>query len=204
MSEFQYYEFQKMTGPLSPKEMTEIRKLSSRVQIAGNQAKFVYNYGDFKGDPEKLLASYFDSMLYIANWGSKKLSFRLPYSDISPEEISIYECEDAVSFQEFDDSLIVSMCYNCEEGLGWIYDEEIALTLSNLQGLRKALLAKDYRCLYLAWLTIYEIDDPVLKDLPFPANMEKLSEELLFFVDFFSIDRKILQNISARLMESAQ
>ncbi len=72
MSEFQYYEFQKLDGPLQIAKIKAIKNLSSRAQVGGNQARFIYNYGDFKGDPEKILAQYFDSMLNMKPLLSRK------------------------------------------------------------------------------------------------------------------------------------
>jgi hypothetical protein len=60
MSEYQYYEFQTIDRPLTAKEQAEIKELSSRVQLTPNRAIFLYNYGDFRGDPEKVLTQYFD------------------------------------------------------------------------------------------------------------------------------------------------
>ena len=78
MSEYQYYEFQAIDRPLIKKEQDEIRRLSSRVQLTPNQAIFLYNFGDFRGNSEKVLTQYFDMMFYIANWGTWQLMFRLP------------------------------------------------------------------------------------------------------------------------------
>lgn len=76
MSEYQYYEFQTIDRPLTAKEQAEIKKLSSRVQLTPTQAIFLYNYGDFRSNPEKVLTQYFDVMFYIANWGTWRLMFR--------------------------------------------------------------------------------------------------------------------------------
>jgi hypothetical protein len=48
MSEYQYYEFQTIDCPLTPKEQAEIKELSSRVKLTQTQAIFLYNYGDFR------------------------------------------------------------------------------------------------------------------------------------------------------------
>jgi hypothetical protein len=37
-----------------------------------------YEWGDFKGNPDRLMARYLDLFLYLANWGSRRLSIRLP------------------------------------------------------------------------------------------------------------------------------
>lgn len=194
MSEFQYYEFQKLDAPLTIREVEAIKKLSSRVQVGGNQAKFIYHFGDFRGDPEKVLALYFDAMIYVANWGTKQLSFRLPIHAISLLELHRYECDDCVIIEKIDDWLIITLSYHNEEGIsGWIEEDDISFALSALQGLRKALLARDYRCLYLMWFTQFDPNDSAFDDLPIPAGMYDLSAELTTFAEFFEIAPEVLK-----------
>ena len=75
MSEYQYYEFLALDKPLTATEKLFIESLSSRVKITSNQAIFVYNYGDFRGNPQEVLDKCFDMMLYMANWGSRQLMY---------------------------------------------------------------------------------------------------------------------------------
>jgi len=78
MSEYQYYEFRAIDKSLTEAQKAKVSALSSRVYVTSHSASFVYNYGDFPGDTEKLMTSYFDAMLYMANWGSRHLMFRIP------------------------------------------------------------------------------------------------------------------------------
>ena len=55
MSEYQYYEFQAVDRPLSKADMAELRALTSRATITPNLLRNVYNFGDFGGNPAKLL-----------------------------------------------------------------------------------------------------------------------------------------------------
>jgi hypothetical protein len=59
MSEYQYYEFQALDRPLTPKQMSELRAVSSRAQITPGSFVNVYNWGDFKGDPTRWMERYF-------------------------------------------------------------------------------------------------------------------------------------------------
>ncbi len=52
MSEYQYFEFQAVDRPLTSKQMDELRRYSSRAQITPSSFVNVYNYGDFRGDPD--------------------------------------------------------------------------------------------------------------------------------------------------------
>ncbi len=90
MSEYQYYEFQAMDRPLTDEEQAAMRQLSSRVVLTPTSAAFTYNYGDFRGDPEKVLLQYFDAMFYIANWGSCQLMFRFPQKVLDLEQMRAY------------------------------------------------------------------------------------------------------------------
>lgn len=77
MSEYQYYEFQALDRILTKTEQSYIESLSSRVELSPTKAAFTYSYGDFRGNPQDLLEKCFDVMLYMANWGTRQLLFRL-------------------------------------------------------------------------------------------------------------------------------
>src|SRR5688572_24812151 len=94
MSEYQYYEFQAIDRRLTPQEQAEVSKYSSRAQVSPTTASFVYHYGNFRGDPEDVLASYFDAMLYITNWGTRQLMFRFPVALVNPQAFEPYLFED--------------------------------------------------------------------------------------------------------------
>jgi len=76
MSEYQYYEFRSIDRPLSARQMDELRKVSSRARITPGGFVNDYNYGDFRGDPDKLIDKYFDAFLHLANWGTRWLMLR--------------------------------------------------------------------------------------------------------------------------------
>src|ERR1700678_787287 len=78
MSEYQYYEFQAIDRPLSEADRQALRCLSTRARITATSFTNAYEWGDFKGDPAKLMERWFDLHLYLANWGSRRLMIRLP------------------------------------------------------------------------------------------------------------------------------
>jgi hypothetical protein len=53
MSEYQYYEFRAVDRPLDDRQMRELRAVSSRAVITPTSFTNEYNWGDFKGSPEK-------------------------------------------------------------------------------------------------------------------------------------------------------
>jgi hypothetical protein len=78
MSEYQYYEFQAVDRPLSETDREALRDLSTRARITATSFTNSYEWGDFRGDPAKLMERWFDLHLYFANWGSRRLMIRLP------------------------------------------------------------------------------------------------------------------------------
>lgn len=191
MSEYQYYEFQALDRALTPKEQETLQALSSRAHITPHRASFLYNYGDFRGDPEATLAKYFDAMFYIANWGTWQIMFRLPKELVERSWFAPYEVEDAIALSTTAHHLILNIEIREEEGLmGWVEGEG---WLSRLLPLRDDLLAGDLRLLYLAWLRMCpnlmeygEDEDPL--EPPVPSNLGKLSSPLKTFMELVELD----------------
>ena len=90
MSEYQYYEFRAIDHPLTDDQKEKISVLSSRANVTSHSATFVYNYSDFRGNTEQLMSDYFDVMLYMANWGSRHLMFRIPCLLIDTKQMKPY------------------------------------------------------------------------------------------------------------------
>jgi arylsulfatase A-like enzyme len=74
MSEYQYYEFRAVDRPLTRKEQEELRALSTRATISATLFQNHYEWGDFKGNPARLMERYFDAFLYFANWGTRHVA----------------------------------------------------------------------------------------------------------------------------------
>jgi hypothetical protein len=109
VSEYQYYEFLALNKPLTEKQRAELRKLSSRAEITATRFVNEYNYGDFRGGPEKLMERYFDAFLYLANWGTRRLMFRFPHALLDAEVARQYCHTDVASVIETSDHVIVSL-----------------------------------------------------------------------------------------------
>ena len=85
MSEYQYYEFLAIDRPLTADEMEELRALSTRATITPVSFTNEYNWGDFKGNPDKLMQRYFDAHVYVANWMTAIFMVRLPIEALTQE-----------------------------------------------------------------------------------------------------------------------
>ena len=109
MSEYQYYEFLALDRPLTSKQREELRQLSTRAEITATRFTNEYHWGDFRGDPEQMMADYFDAFLYLANWGTRHLMFRIPRAALDTEYAGQSCYTDAASLIETDDHLIISL-----------------------------------------------------------------------------------------------
>jgi hypothetical protein len=206
MSEYQYYEFQAIDKPLSEAEQEKISALSSRVQLTPTSAKFVYNYGDFRGDPEKILTQHFDAMLYVANWGTRQLMFRLPRSIIDVDILKPFCGFDIISTRVTANHIILDIRFDDEEGGGWMEGEG---WLPSLVLLRRDILRGDLRMLYLAWLRASvefgEDNDESQLEPPVPAHLKILTTPLKDFVNLFEIDPNLIKaaaSASAKMGET--
>lgn len=127
MSEYQYYEFQTIDRPLTAEQQAALRKLSKRVELSATRAAFNYAYGGSIGEPLHVLEQHFDALLYIANWGSKQLAFRLPRGSIESAQLEPYLLGDEESYvgdlQVTRQHLILNLETREEEGFGWIEGE---------------------------------------------------------------------------------
>ncbi len=203
MSEYQYYEFLAIDRPLTEEEQAAVSRLSSRVEPHPRRAVFTYHYGDFPASPEKILAQYYDAMLYLANWGSRRLMFRFPEALADVDQMRQYQLEtidypsDAVAVSTAGEYVILDIQFNEEGGGEWIEGEG---RLDALVGLRDALLQQDYRLLYLAWLkglATEDVDDGTLEP-PVPPGLGSLTPALEAFAELFGVDADLVQAAAER------
>lgn len=192
MSEYQYYEFQAVDRPLSEEGLAAMRRLSSRVELTPTSAAFTYNYGDFRGNPEAVLAQYFDVMLYMANWGSRQLMFRFPAGQIDLAQVKTYCIEELITIQISGEYVLLNIAFYDEEADGWLEGEG---WLPKMVGLRQDLLQQDYRLLYLAWLKAAPLDGVAdyVAEPPLPAGLGQLSPGLRAFIELFEIDEYLVE-----------
>jgi len=209
MSEYQYYEWQTLERPLTAAEQAAVNNLSSHIDVTSSQAVVTYNWGDFKHDPIKVLARYFDAHLYIANWGTRRLVFRFPKDLMDVDAIERYCDEDHIHIKTVGDFRVLEFELDEEEGFDeWIEERGLLSTLSRL---RDDILQGDYRALYLAWLKAMRLesgyydeeeDDPENffndPEPPLPAGLKQLTPPLKTFADFFEIDPFLLSAASGR------
>jgi hypothetical protein len=202
MSEYQYYEFAAIDRPLTEKEMDELGELSSRAEITPTSFTNVYNFGDFRGDPRKMMEKYFDLFVYVANWGTYRTMIRVPKWALDPKQLKPYVDGEVVLLHARGENLIVEFAAKEEAPADWVEGQG---WLQSLRPVRDALLAGDLRPFYLGWLRAAVQgeggDDKV--EPPVPPGLGKLSAALKSLAEFLRIDVDLVTAAAAGNRETA-
>jgi hypothetical protein len=197
VSEYQYYEFQAIDRPLTEGQMRELRSISSRADITPTRFTNFYTFGDFKGNPARMIEKYFDAYLYLANWGTRKFTLRFPCQGLAFKRAQLYCAGESASARIKGEFVILDFCSQ-EEGGDW--EEDGQGWLSSLIPLRADIAGGDYRALYLAWLLCAqggELEDDT-SEPPCPHGLRTLSAPLRAFADFLRIDSDWMEVAAAR------
>lgn len=195
MSEYQYYEFLAIDRSLDASDRQALRALSTRARITATQFVNSYQWGDFKGDPAKLMERWFDLHLYFANWGARRLMLRLPKRFVDlPRWAGFLDAVDGVTVRSAGDTVVLDILSETEDS-AWDDDEgdDGAGRLAALTPLRTDLIAGDLRLFYLLWLTAVEagaVDDGTPEPLP---GIGPLTAALQAFAEFVRIDPDLVR-----------
>ena len=200
MSEYQYYEFLAVDQPLDDQQQAEIRALSSRATITATSFTNEYHFGDFRGDPRRLVERYYDAHLYFANWGTRHLMLRLPLHLLDFDTVERYCVGEYASAWTTDTHLVLSLSSENEDEQWWEDDLEHALAV--VVGARTELAAGDLRPLYLAWLAAYgtwerdedafDHDEEDELEPPVPPGLGCLTAAQRALADFLRVDDDLL------------
>jgi hypothetical protein len=195
MSEYQYYDFRAIDRPLTPAERAALGRISTRAEISSTRFTNFYTFGDFKGKPVALVERYFDAFLYLANWGTHELMFRIPL-DRAPAARVLRgylstRFQTAAWFRVRGAHVILGFLSEDEEG-DWESDGEGEL--ASMVPVRSDLLTGSLRVLYLGWLLRVQAGD-VDEDVAEPAvpgGLARLSGAEAALVDFLRIDLDLI------------
>ncbi len=209
MSEYQYYEFVAVDGPISDEGLRYARGCSSRAEVSRFRWRNVYHFGDFHGNEETLLKHY-DAHFYIANWGTVRLGLAFPAASLPREAVEPYlrggeRHEDTLTLKADGGRCIVWWERNEEGGWGWTEGEG---GIDELIGVREEILRGDYRALFLGWLADFSADEWTNpKDTgvllpPIPGGLDRLSAAQTALVKHFPVDRDALA-VAASLSQAS-
>jgi len=190
MSEYQYYEFLVLDQPLTDKQMLEVRSFSTRARITPTSFVNEYHWGNFKGNIDSFMTKYYDAFVYFANWGTHDLRFRLPKAGLDLDLAKQYCPSHQTHLRQAGSYVILSLSSEdesgeWEEGEGW---------MSSLAPLRADILAGDYRCLYLGWLSCVgcgEVDNDAVEP-SVPPGLAELTAPLRALAEFLRIDDSLI------------
>jgi hypothetical protein len=190
VSEYQYYEFRAIDRLLSQAEQRDLRAISTRAQITAAGFVNFYDWGDFKGDPDRLMARYFDLFLYLANWGSRRFSIRLPKRSLDAAAATRFlGSVNCVTVRTAKENLIVDVI---RDEIETEEQEGGDGLLDALAPLRADIMDGDLRPLYLIWLLAVE-DGEAPDDLVEPlAGIGPLTRSLEAVAHFLCIDRDLV------------
>jgi hypothetical protein len=198
MSEYQYYEFTAVDRPLTTAEQAELRSLSTRADITATSFVNTYQWGNFKGDPRKLMEKYFDAHLYLTNWGTREIMLRLPKRVLDPAVAADYCVSDSAFAWTSGKHVIVHLNREDEDGTDE-FDIDGHGVLASIIPARAGLAAGDLRLLYLGWLrcvqSLHLADDE--PEPPVPAGLDTLDASLTAVAEFLCIDRDLLSAAAA-------
>lgn len=150
MNEYQYYEFVALDRPLNSAEMAELRKVSARAEITSTRFCNEYHWGDLRADPVALVARYFDVHLCFANWGTRRVMFRLPAKAMDLGGLRAYFPGETASLTIAGEHAIIDIRSEVDRSDDDSHAD--ARYAASLTPLRSQLLRGDLRVAYLAWL----------------------------------------------------
>jgi hypothetical protein len=196
MSEYQYYEFVAIDQPLSPGQQAELRAISTRALITPTSFVNHYEWGDLKADPRRLVEHYFDAFLYLANWGTRRLVFRLPVEVFGSPATAVldrYLVGDYSTAWTTGGHAVIDLSTGDNYGE---YDDGLdgSGLLASIVPIRAEVMTGDLRLLYLAWLLAVvngEVDEDDVEP-PVPPELGRLSAALRTVVDFLRIDSDLV------------
>ncbi len=199
MSEYQYYEFAAIDGPVTEADAPYVYSVSSRAEITPRRWRNVYNFGDFRGSPIRMMEHY-DAHVYVTNGGTFQFMLAFPENLLPPAQLAPYLAEDWLEL--YGDPGRTILCWHRETEEpddAWL---EGGGLLDCLLPIRDELLHGDYRALYLGWLArqswwgnVDEDGDDEIRlkqEPPVPPGLGELSDAQEELVDRLHVDPDLL------------
>ncbi|MCA9175863.1 MAG: hypothetical protein KDB14_15365 [Planctomycetales bacterium] len=199
MSNYQYIYFAAVDKPLDDNEFEFMAEQSTRAALTRWEFQNEYHFGDFHGDSLEMMRTGFDVHLHYANFGVRKLMFRLPMGlPVSAKEFKAFAVENEFVWKKDKRGKggVLSIQPESDgDEFAWGYVEFDGL-VAQLPKIREALIAGDTRPLYLGWLACAWDGDAL--EPPVPAGLNKLSPSLSKLASFYEMDQDLLEAISEK------
>ncbi|WP_328956035.1 hypothetical protein [Kitasatospora purpeofusca] len=198
MSEYQYYEFLAIDRPLTGDEQGQLRALSTRARITAASFTNEYQWGNFRGDPRRMVEQYYDAHLYLTNWGTPQVILRVPKGQLTLRALEPYCFDECVEAWTTRTHLVLDLRSE-DEGGDW--EEGAEDSLGAIAGVRAELASGDHRALYLAWLSaigtwaFQDDNEEAYREAvepPVPAGLDRLTAPQRALADFLRVDADLL------------
>lgn len=194
MSEYQYYEFLAIDRPLTSEEMGDLRALSTRAHITPVSFTNEYHWGDFKGNPDKLMERYFDAHVYVANWMTAVFMLRLPIEVLTKETAEAMATSYALDFKATKTHWIITWRLEDSENYDRFGQEDGRGWMARLAPVREELLRGDLRSLYIGWLAAVSgemVDDGEMEPISV-SGLGQLTLAQQTLAEFLEVDEDLL------------
>jgi hypothetical protein len=224
MSEHQFIHFLAIDQPLNDDQLAYMRRQSSRAEITPWEFANEYHYGDFHGNAPEMLRRGYDVHLHYANFGVRRLMFRLPSGlPCDSNRFKAFRPEFGVDWMadpspraalpkgegktkrpvparlqkgEGRTAGILRICPEADAGSYDEYFDDLDSLLREIAPVRELLMAGDLRPLYLAWLACTGDDEAM--EPPVPAGLGDLAPSLLAMAEFYQIGQDLLAAAAER------
>jgi len=194
MSEYQYYEFLAIDRPLTAEEMSTLRSLSTRAHITPVSFTNHYQWGNFKGNPDKLMELFFDAHVYVANWMTAIFKVGVPIQAIPENVVEAMTVPDFLDFKATKTRWIITWSLNESENYDRFGMENGARWMARLAPVRDEILRGDIRSLYIGWLSAVTgemIDDDEMEPLAM-ESLGSLTGAQKALAEFLEVDEDLL------------
>jgi hypothetical protein len=199
MSEYQFVHFLAIDRPLDDKQLKFMEQQSTRAEITRREFTNEYHFGDFHGDAAEMLRRGYDVHLHFANFGVRRLMFRLPgglpcdrktFQALCPEYGVEWIADKKGS------GGILEICPDADAGS---YEDnyfDVGSLLHEVAPIRAELIGGDVRALYLAWLACPCDDES--SEPPVPAGLGKLTRAQSAMAGFYEVSDDLLAAAAER------
>jgi hypothetical protein len=141
--------------------------------------------------------------VYFANWGSRRLMFRLPLHAVSLDDLRACVPGGPVTLTVTKHHVVLDLWSETEEPEEeWFEDGQL---LASLTPLRAELLRGDHRVAYLAWLLAVQAGelDPDTPEPRVPHGLDTPSASLAALTSFLRVDPDLLAAAAEAGVEDA-
>lgn len=192
MSEYQYLHFAAVDKPLDDKQLAYMEKQSTRADISRWEFTNEYHFGDFHGNAVEMMRRGYDVHLHFANFGIRKLAFRLPQLPCDKKTFAPFEVDYGIQWKKDKHGTAGIVTFEPEADAG-TYDEDFfdfRVISQKLPKLREMLIGADLRPLYLAWLACC-FDEKSLEP-PVPPGLGRTDQALQALAEFYELSPDLI------------